>query len=154
MKKYLFPIILSLCIGSLLSLFVISGYNDIEDISVSKSAKKVYYLQRGVYSSKESMKENMKDFQHYIYNVEDNQYHVYIAISRSKKNIEKIKGLYEKKSYNTYVETKVTDNEEFLKILVQYDEILSETENEDAIRTIVNQVLSKYEGMVNGEYKN
>lgn len=154
MKKYLFPIILSLCIGALLSYLIINSYSDIDSMAVSKGAEEVYYLQRGVYSSKKNMEESMKDFQHYIYNVEDNKYHTYIALSKNKQNIEKIKTYYEKMSYNTYIETKITDNEDFLTVLGQYDELLNKTEDEKAIKAIVNQILAKYEEMVSGEYKN
>ncbi len=154
MKKYLFPVILSLCIGALLSYLIINSYNDIDSITVSKNAEEIYYLQRGVYSDKEAMEEGMKNFQHYIYNVEDNQYHTYIGISKNKKNIEKLAGFFQKKGYDIYIETKITDNEEFLVVLGQYDELLANTEDENAIGAICNQVLAKYEEMVNGEYQN
>ena len=153
MKKYLFPIILSLCIGSLLAYLIINSYSDVDSISVSSNAKEVYYLRQGVYSSKENMENGMQDFPHYIYNVEDNMYNTYIAISKNKKNIEKLKGFYQKKGYDTYIEAKITDNEDFLIVLEQYDKVLSETDDENAIKTICNQVLAKYEEMVNGEYK-
>ncbi len=154
MKKTIFPIILSLCIGSILSYIIISGYDEIDTPVFSKGTQKVYYLRKGIYTTKENMENEMKDFSHYIYNVEDNKYHSYIAISKNKKNMQKIKDFYEKMSYNTYVETKITDNKEFLTVLGQYDEVLSKTDDTNAIKTIVNQVLAKYEEMVNGEYKN
>lgn len=154
MKKYLFPITLSLCIGIMLAYLIIGSYNDTDGISVSKGAEEVYYLQYGVYSSKDNMQENMKAFEHYIYSVEDNLYHTYIGISKNKKNIEKIQNFYKKKEYNTYIGTKITDNEEFLVVLGQYDELLGQTNDENAIKVITNQILAKYEEMVNGEYKN
>ncbi len=154
MKKYMFPVILSLCIGSLFAYFLINSYGNIQNISVSKGASEVYYLRYGIYPSKEEMISSMQNFQHYIYNVEDNQYKTYIGISKNKKNIEKLKGFFEKKQYNTYIETKITDNEEFLTVLGQYDEVLSQTDDENAINVICNQVLAKYEEMVNGEYQN
>lgn len=153
MNKYLFPIILSLCIGALLAYLIIGSYSDIDSISVSKDAEEVYYLRKGVYSSKEEMENDMQAFQHYIYNVEDNMYNTYIGISKNKKNIEKLKGFYQKKGYDTYIEAKITDNEDFLIVLGQYDEVLSKTDDENAINVICNQVLAKYEEMVNGEYK-
>ena len=152
MNKYLFPVVLSLCIGGLLAYLIINGYSDAENISVSKNAEEVYYLRQGVYSSKDNMENSMQDFEHYIYSVEDNMYNTYIGISKNKKNIEKLKGFYQKKGYDTYIETKITDNEDFLIVLGQYDEVLSETEDENAINVICNQVLAKYEEMVNGEY--
>ncbi len=153
MKKYLFPVILSLCIGMLLAYTIINSYNNVDSLTVSKNAEEIYYLQKGVYSSKTKMEEGMSDFQHYIYNVEDNKYHTYIGISKNKNNINKIKEFYQNKGYDTYIVTKITDNEEFLVVLGQYDELLANTDDENALSVICNQVLAKYEEMVNGEYQ-
>ena len=152
MKKYIFPVCFSLLIGTLMAIFLISRYDNAESITVSKYAEEIYYIQRGVYSNKKSMQDNMMDFESYIYNVEDNMYYVYIGITKSRKNAEKIKSYYKEKGVNTYVKKKITDNESFLTILGQYDEILSKTDDKGTINVICNQVLSKYEELVNGEY--
>lgn len=152
MKKYLFPVTFSLLLGVMMAYFLISGYDKADSITVSKNAETIYYVQKGVYSNKENMTNNMKDFQHYIYNVEDNMYYTYIGISKSKKNAEKIKKFYEKKGYDTYIKEKITDNTSFLTILGQYDELLSQTSEDGTIEVICNQVLSKYEELVNNEY--
>ena len=86
MKKYLFPITFSLILGILMAYFLISGYDKAESITVSKNAETVYYLQSGVYSTKENMEKNMSNFEHYIYNVEDNMYYTYVGMSKNKKN--------------------------------------------------------------------
>ena len=152
MKKYLFPVFLSLVIGSTMAILLISSYKSISPITVSKNAESVYYLQRGVYSSKNSMLENMQEFENYIYNVEDNKYYTYIGITKNKKNAEKIKGFYKEKGYDIYIKEKITDNQEFLTILGQYDEVLMQTTDEKTIVVICNQILSKYEEMTNNEY--
>ena len=152
MKKYIFPVITSFLIGTVMAIILISGYDDAESITVSGSAKKIYYVQRGVYSSKDSMEKNMSSFSHYVYNVEDNKYYTYIGITGNKENADKIKDYYKKQGYDTYVKEKITDNESFVTILGQYEEILKNTKDEGTIETICNQVLSKYEELVNGEY--
>lgn len=152
MKKYLFPVTLSLILGSIMAYILISGYDKADSITVSKNAQTVYYIQRGVYSTKENMKNNMEEFSHYIYNVEDNMYYTYIGITKNKKNAEKIKEYYKQKGYDTYIKEKITDNENFLTILGQYDELLSKTKEQETISVICNQVLSKYEELVNNEY--
>lgn len=152
MKKYLFPVTLSLILGSIMAYVLISGYDKADSITVSKNAQTVYYIQRGVYSTKENMKNNMEEFSHYIYNVEDNMYYTYIGITKNKKNAEKIKEYYKQKGYDTYIKEKITDNENFLTILGQYDELLSKTKEQETISVICNQVLSKYEELVNNEY--
>ncbi len=152
MKKYLFPVTLSLILGVLMAYFLISGYDKAESITVSKNAEIVYYLQSGVYSTKENMEKNMSNFEHYIYNVEDNMYYTYVGMSKNKKNAEKIKEFYKQKGYSTYIKEKITDNKEFLTILGQYDELLSSVKEDKTIEVICNQILAKYEEMVNNEY--
>ena len=152
MKKYFFPALLSLIIGSLMAFFLIKSYDNAENITVSKNAETIYYLQRGVYSNKENMTNNMKDFEHYIYNIEENMYYTYIGISTNKKNIEKLQGFYKEKGYDTYIREKITDNVGFITILRQYDELLAGTKDNNTINAICNQVLAKYEELVNGEY--
>lgn len=152
MKRYIFPVVFSLLIGTLMAFFLISRYDNAQSVSVSKNAEKVYYVQRGAYSTKENMQENMMEFENYIYNVEDNMYFAYIGITKSKKNAEKIKRYYKEKGYDTYIKEKITDNTSFLTVLGQYDEVLSSTEDKGTINVICNQVLSKYEELVNTEY--
>ncbi len=135
-----------------MSYFLISSYDKADSITVSKHAETIYYIQRGVYSNKENMENNMKDFTHYIYNVEDNMYYTYIGITKNKKNAEKIKDYYKQKGFDTYVKEKITDNKNFLTILGQYDELLLKTQEPDTISVICNQVLSKYEELIKNEY--
>ncbi len=154
MKKYLFPAISSLIIGIFMAYLLISGYDNANSITVSKNAEKVYYIQRGVYSTKENMENNMSDFEHYIYNVEDNMYYTYVGISKNKSNAKKIQEYYKQKGYDTYIKEKITDNTNFLIILGQYDELLASADGKTTIEIICNQVLAKYEELVNNEYKN
>ncbi|MBQ9011484.1 MAG: hypothetical protein IJ093_02425 [Bacilli bacterium] len=152
MKKYLFPIFLSTLIGTAMAYLLISSYDDIEPVSLSKDAEDVYYIQSGVYSNKDEMLEDMTMFENYIYNVEDNMYYTYFGITKNEKNEEKIKEFYKQKGYDTSIRKKVTDNTEFLTILGQYDDIIKNTDDSNTISVVCNQVLSKYEEMVAGEY--
>lgn len=152
MKKYFFPVISSLIIGTLMAFLLISGYENKETIKVSGAAETVYYIQRGVYSSKESMEDNMSEFEHYIYNKEEGKYYTYIGITKDKSNALKIKEYYKGLGFDTKLEEKVTDNKNFLEVMGQYDEILSKTDDEKTINVICNQVLSQYEELVNSEY--
>mgnify|MGYP005802271431 CR=1 FL=1 len=151
MKRYLFPIVTSLIIGCMLSYFIISQYDDMDSLAVSSNAETLYYIQRGAYSDKANMENNMKDFEYYIYNVEDNLYHAYIGISQSKDNALKIQNYYKNLGFETEIKEKVTDNTDFINILKQYDELLSATSSDESIKTICNQVLSRYEELVNAK---
>ena len=86
----------------------------------------------------------MNDFENYVYSVEDNQYHAYIGITKSKNNATKIKQTYEQNNLATYTIEKNINNKEFSTILTQYDDVLSKTDDVNTIKVIENQVISKY----------
>ena len=148
MKKYLFPVTVSLLIGISMAYFIIKQYEGMPILAVSSNAENLYYIERGVYSDYENMENNMKDFTDYIYNTENNQYHTYIGITTNKENALKIQNYYKILGYDTNLVEKITDNKEFINILRQYDELLSKTDDSESIKTICNQVLAKYEEMV------
>ena len=148
MNKYLFPIFVSLVLGTFMAYFIIRQYEDLPALAVSSEAETLYYIQRGVYSDMDNMKNNMKEFSHYIYNVEDNQYNTYVGITTNKENALKIQNYYKSLGYDTLLKDKITDNGDFINILKQYDELLSKTDDNESIKVICNQVLAKYEELV------
>lgn len=152
MKKYIFPITLALIIGLFMANFFMKQYDITGKITIKRGDEKVYYIQHGVYSSKESMQTSMADFENYIYNIENEMYYAYVGITKSVENANKIKKYFNEKGYDAYIKTKKTNNDGFLIVLGQYDNILSETNNTDTIRVVCNQVLAKYEEIVNAEY--
>ena len=97
------------------------------------------------------MFEAMGKFSNYIYSIEDNLFYSYIGVSGDKGNALKIQDYYKKKGYDTFIKEKIVDNSEFNEILSQYDEVLSKTSDDESIKVICSQVLSKYEEYVNGK---
>lgn len=148
MKKYLFPVSVSLILGVFMAYFIIKQYEDMPALAVSSEAKTLYYVQAGVYFDIDKMKDGMKDFTHYIYNVEDNQYYTYIGITTNKNNALKIQNYYKSIGYDTLIKEKITDNNDFINIVGQYDELLSKTDDNESIKVICNQVLAKYEELI------
>ena len=86
--------------------FIIRQYEDMPALAVSSEAETLYYIQRGVYTDMNGMTDSMKDFTHYIYNVEDNQYYAYIGITTSKENALKIQNYYKSLGYDTFFKGK------------------------------------------------
>ena len=64
--KTIFPVVLCILIGFFMGNFMFSQYNK-DSVSVMSSGDTLSFLQIGVYSSKESRDESMKDFSYYIY---------------------------------------------------------------------------------------
>lgn len=150
MKKYVGSILLSLVVGVYLGKFMLNQYDDFQVVPVMQETQNLYFLQQGVYSSLEVMKENMVDFSYYIYNIEDDGYHTYVGITKNENNADKIKEYFQNKGYDIYVKEIGIDNSVFVSVVEQYDLLLSEASG-DTIDNICNQVLSSYEELVVGE---
>ena len=148
-KKYIVPIFFALIVGLVLGRFVLNQYEfEGKIISTVNTSKQAYFIQQGVYSSKESMENNVKDFPHYIYMINNDKYYVYIGITFLEENMNKIKGYYEEKGYNTYVKQININNENFITVLEQYDTLLKSSTDTQVIGTVCSQVLNKYEELV------
>lgn len=144
MKKYLLTIIISLLVGFLLSFYMLKEYESIDIIPVFNTKETAYLVQQGVYSSMESMQENTSHLTDYIYSVIDNMYYVYIGISLENDNVEKIQEYYKNKDINTIIKTTTISDNDLINSLKQYDMVLKETSEEETIKEIIKQTLSKY----------
>ena len=148
MKKYLLTFLIALIIGFFLSNFFLRQYDDFDGIKVSSNGENLYFVQYGVFSSLESLEENTISLQNYVYNKQDNLYYVYVGITKLEENAKKIVNYYKSLGYDAIIKEFGITNKEFLEILVNYDEVLKNTNDETAISSIINQVLMKYEEVV------
>ena len=148
--KTIFPVVLCILIGFFMGNFMFSQYGKAENLTAvgSTNGENLKFLQAGVYSSKESMEEGMKNFTYYIYSIKDNMYYTYIGITKEDKNLEKLKNHFKEKGYEIYVAEIYVDNPNFLTTLNQYETVLKETTDSKTIDAICSQVLSKYEEIV------
>lgn len=152
MKKYFWSIFLSIIVGIYLGKFTLKQYSDLSVFPVSYNSDIVYFIQYGVYSNEEVMRESMSSFSYYIYDKDDDGYHTYIGITKSLENAEKIKEYFINKGYDIYVKENNISSSVFISVLSQYDLLLSEASGE-AIDDICNQILSSYEELVINEDK-
>lgn len=154
MKKYLFTFIIALVIGFFLSNFFINQYDDFNGIKVSNNSTELYFIQYGVFSSLESMEDNTISLQNYVYNTVDNLYYVYIGITKTKENSEKIMNYYKTLGYETIIKKYIISNNEFINLIDNYDNVLKETTDNTALAAIINEGLIKYEEVVINGGKN
>ncbi len=145
MKKFIFPIFLAIITGGIMAYIVFSQYNTTKIKTVFNESEKVKLLQIGVYSSLKSMKESMKDIEYYIYNKDQNMYYVYVGITNNKEVLEKLKNYYSSRGYDIYVKDVIIDNEKFIQILNQYDNLLIKSNDEETLKTVSIKILKKYE---------
>jgi len=147
------PILLCLVIGFLLSKFMLTQYEEREEIKpVFGQTENLFFIQYGVYSSRDSMENNTKELNYYIYNFNDNLYYVYLGITKNYENANKLKGYFKTLGYDIYIKDYQVSNQEFLEMIEYYDLLLSQTTDYDTIKSICHQVLQKYEEFVNHEY--
>lgn len=148
MKKYLFTFLSALIIGFFLCNLFLKQYGGFDGIRVSGTSDKLYFIQYGAYSSLDNLEKNTINLQSYVYNEQDNLYYVYVGITGNKENAEKIVKHYKNLGYDAIIKEFGITNKKFLTILENYDEVLKNTNDDTAISSIINQVLSKYEEVV------
>ena len=149
MKKYILSSFFAILIGFVFGKFMLSLYQNPNDIiPVMGQAFKIKFLELGSYNTKEEMDENTAKFPYYIYMLQEGKYYAYIAITQNDENLNRIKGYYEEKGYITNVREFKVDNEAFLVILEEYDNLLKESEEDSIIDAVCSQVLIKYEELV------
>lgn len=156
MKKNLILIIVCLGLGTYMGYIMFDSYKkeETKPVSIGSKINKLYFIQIGVYSNLDDMKQKLSNIENYTYTKENNLYHVYVGITKNEENKEKIKEYFNKLGYDTYVKEFEIENENFNEVLTQYDILLKETNDEKTIATVCNQILNKYEELVvNAESK-
>ena len=142
MKKYIFPIMLSMVVGFYLGITLLKQYKNAQEL-----------LEKGEYDTKESMEKAMMKFPYYIHTTKDGKYYSYLGISTNLENANKIKGYYDNLGYSTSVEKIGVSNTHFIEVLEEYDKLLTSSNNE-TISSICSQILIKYEELVINENNN
>lgn len=117
-------------------------------VNTFSEGKTYYFIQEGVYSSKEIMTENTKDIQVKTVDTLNNKQYVYLGITRDNNNAKKIKDIYEKKGYQIYIKEQNLSNEEFYNNVTQFDILVNSTDKESEILTIEEVVLANYEELI------
>lgn len=117
-------------------------------ISVFQENNTFYFLQEGIYSSKDIMQENVGDLANKLVVLEDNKYYVYVGITMDADNANKIKKIYQDMGYKIYVKTVNLDNEEFASNVSQFDLLVKESDAKDDILTVEEVVMANYEQII------
>lgn len=144
--KFLIPITLSIILGLFFGKIFFDNYKT-TSLTVFDEKDKIYMLQTGVYSSKEKMKENFKDYEKYLYIQLEDGYHLYLGITKNKEIASKLKEYYNKLGYSIYVKETIIESQEFLSVLGEYDKILDIATEKD-IPEIEKIIVSNYKEMV------
>ena len=149
MKKYIFPVLLSIIVGFFTTKFMFDQYTNKEKLVPTFGVgENVYFIQQGIYSSTDSVKEHLKNFNNYVYTIINGKYYVFIGITKNQDVVKKMQEFYSKKGYITYVKEFKVKTSEFLLALDNFDAVLKETTDEEVIQNIINQTIAKYKELV------
>ena len=141
MKKVFASIIVSIIVGSFFGNIMFNRYDKTLQTG-SNEFYNVYFIQQGVYSSYDSMINNTKLIESYIYMEEDNLYRVFIGVTKDEGNSQLIQKYYKEKNIDTIVKEYKHNNISFLEKIEVIDAELSKN-NED-IKEIVNRGINAY----------
>ena len=133
----------AIVIGFLSAKLVYALYNTNE-----KEKYNAYFLQTGVYKEESNLKKDVKKFDYYISEKNDDKNYVYVGITSKIENANKLKKIYELKNIDIYIKKAYVNNEEFVSNLEQYDILLSGVDKEDDLLSITKVILSSYEDIV------
>ena len=118
-------------------------------VSVFQTNQTFYFLQEGMYSSKDIMQENVGDLTNKLVVLEDNKYYVYVGITMDQDNAYKIKKIYEDMGYQIYIKKLTMNNEEFANNVSQFDLLVRESDTTEDVLTVEEVVLANYEQIFN-----
>ena len=113
--------------------------------------EKYYFIQEGIYSSYDNLKNNLISIKQKVIDKKKDKYYVYVGITKNKVLATKIQEIYKKRGINSHTVEKYLDSEEFLQNVLQFDNLIKNTEEEEDILTIESVVLANYEEILKKE---
>ena len=148
--KFIFYILISIILGVTFGRVFFKDYND-NSLTAFKEGEKLYFVQTGVYDSIDTIKEVYEDYDKYLIQEEDNNYHVYVGISTSKNIANRIKDYYKTLGNNIYIKKNNINNYDFLSILKEYEKIINITSNDEDLIDIerINTKIRKTKRKIN-----
>lgn len=148
MKKTILWTFIALISGAFLGKFTFDKYDNLNVKQVANLDNSVYMLKYNTYLSEDEMSNDLKTLDRYIYIVKDNKYYVYLAITKTLDNANKMLNLYTLKNIKLQIEKVSLDNDEFISNLNEYEKLLSATEDEKSLLIIQRQILACYTSLV------
>lgn len=147
MKKLLVKGIMFIILGFILGNFIFKNKNEI----IKKISKEdtCYFIQEGVYKDETSLKKNLNLINTKAYDINNDEYHVYLGITKDYEIANELVKIYENRGYKTYLKKKKVLSKKFLNNVKQFDSLIKATTNEDKILTIEEVVLANYMQIIN-----
>ena len=148
--KFLIPIICSIILGVFLGKTFFSDYNT-NEIPVFNEGEKLYFVSLGSFATLDKLKESNKDYEEYLYVLEQDIYYLYGGITKLENIAKRIKTSYEKNYKQVSIKEINVNNNSFLNILGEYDKITTIASNDKDLLDIEKIVISNYKEMIMSE---
>lgn len=146
-KKFIFSLFLAIILGSLLGHTLFEQFKE-EDQEVFAQNDVIYFLEEGIYDNLERAEAATKDIDTKIIVKEDANYYVYLAITKNKSNLSRLKKIYKDMNLNINVKEMEIEDTSFLTSLEQMDGLVEKTTTKEELLTITKVVLANYEELV------
>lgn len=142
-KKIIISILFCFLLGSSCAFVVYNTYKK-ESLENKPRETKIYFIQLGAFKNYKNVDKITKTLSSYLVVEENGLYKVYVSMTASKKNLEKLKEFFIQSNNNIYVKEKKINNNSFITKLNKYDSLLKETNDYETIKMINKEVLNKY----------
>lgn len=132
-------IILGILISFFIGYFMLNSYNTNKQLLSKEDI--IYAFVYGKFNKEEYAKKII-DLKKYILEIDSNDnYIIYLGLTKSKKNINKLKEFFDKKNYNISVEEIYVDDKKLISLIESCDTLLEKVENIESIEVIENKIL-------------
>ena len=132
------PILLAILLGTILGRYAYKTYKD--ELYNNLKSSKLYLLENGEYPTIDNMKQE-NNTNNYIYYKDNDKYKTIIGITNNKDNIDKIKKLY---NNNILVKEYYIENNSIDKRQLEYEKVLSTTNDIKELKNAVDNILNLY----------
>lgn len=146
--KFILSVLAAVLLGALLGHFLFLKYQQETEDVLMQVENKIFFLQEGVYDNQQEATDATKELDTKIIVKQDAKYYVYLAITQSEQNLEKLKKLYQEKGLDITVKEMNITEESFINTLVQMDGLLEKVTTEEEIDPINKVILANYEEIV------
>lgn len=143
MKKILLKGALFILLGFILGNYIFG--TKIKPLQSLYNKETYYFLQEGVYSNEDTLKNNLRGITQKVVDYSNEKYYVYLGITKDLEVAEKLKKIYEAKGVKIYQKEKNVTSQEFSNNVEQFDLLIKATNEEDEILTIEEVVLANYD---------
>ena len=146
MKKDISIIFICLILGLFFSKAIFNSYNSKEILKASLNQEKIYLIQIGKFKNKKEMQLELESIDNYIYELKNKIYYAYAGITI--RNLQKLENYFKKQGFAVYPKQINCNNLKFLDELNNYDNLLTNTNDDKTISDIQNQIINKYKEIV------